>query len=91
LEHPPCHAQVDFGNFAYYDCDGTQRGGHTLIVSFPYSNAGWMQVFPAENQECLDWRDYLPALTKKPNAATETKFFGQNLSAYDRLGKGAAA
>jgi transposase len=53
LEHPPCHAQVDFGSFAYYDCDGTQRGGHTLIVSFPYSNAGWMQVFPAENQECL--------------------------------------
>jgi hypothetical protein len=30
-----------------------------------------------KNQECLDWRDYLPALTKKPNAATETKFFGQ--------------
>jgi len=30
-----------------------------------------------KNQECLDWRDYVPLLTKKPNAATETKFFGQ--------------
>jgi len=24
-----------------------------LIVTFPNSNAGWMQVFPSENQECL--------------------------------------
>jgi transposase len=53
LEHPPCHAQVDFGAFAYFDADGTQRGGHALILSFPHSNAGWMQVFPSENQECL--------------------------------------
>jgi len=53
LEHPPCHAQVDFGDFAYYDSGGTQCGGHMLVVSFPYSNAGWAQVFPSENQECL--------------------------------------
>lgn len=53
LAHPPCHAQVDFGAFAYFDSTGTQRGGHALILAFPYSNAGWMQVFPSENQECL--------------------------------------
>ena len=30
-----------------------------------------------KNQECLDWRDYLPTLVKKPGAATETTFFSQ--------------
>lgn len=53
LAHPPGHAQVDFGKFKYYDGLGTAREGHALIVSFPNSNAGWMQVFPSENQECL--------------------------------------
>ena len=53
LAQPPCHAQVDFGSFAYFDASGTQRCGHALDVSFPHSNAGWMQVFPSENQECL--------------------------------------
>ena len=53
LAHPPGSVQVDFGDFKYYDA--LERGceGHALIVSFPNSNVGWMQVFPAENQECL--------------------------------------
>jgi len=53
LEQQPCHAQVDFGNFAYFDSAGTQRYGHALTLAFPYSNTGWTQVFPSENQECL--------------------------------------
>jgi len=53
LAHPPGHAQVDFGDFKYYDEYGKGQEGHALIVSFPYSNTGWMQVFPSENQECL--------------------------------------
>jgi transposase len=53
LAHPPGHAQVDFGKFKYYDAANQARKGYALIVSFPYSNAGWMQVFPSENQECL--------------------------------------
>ena len=53
LAHPPGHAQVDFGDFKYYDTAGNACEGHALIVSFLYSNAGWMQVFPSENQECL--------------------------------------
>lgn len=47
------YAQVDFGDFKYYDGAGVNREGHELVVSFPNSNAGWTQVFPAENQECL--------------------------------------
>ena len=53
LAQPPAHAQVDFGDFKYYDSSGADYEGHALIVSFPYSNSGWMQVFPSENQECL--------------------------------------
>ena len=53
LSRPVGHAQVDFGDFKYYDGQGKNCEGHALIVSFPYSNAGWMQVFPSENQECL--------------------------------------
>jgi transposase len=53
IAHPPGHAQVDFGKFKYYDGQGVSHDGYALLVTFPYSNAGWMQVFPAQNQECL--------------------------------------
>jgi transposase len=53
LDHPPGYAQTDFGKFKYYDTLGRGCEGYALIVSFPYANTGWMQVFPSENQECL--------------------------------------
>lgn len=53
LAQPAAHAQIDFGDFKYYDEHDVGREGHALIVSFPHSNAGFMQVFPSENQECL--------------------------------------
>lgn len=53
LAHPPGHAQTDFGKFKYYDAAGGGHEGYALIVSFPHSNSGFMQVFPSENQECL--------------------------------------
>lgn len=53
LAHPAAHAQIDFGDFKYYDSLGAAQEGHALVVTFPHSNAGWMQVFPSENQECL--------------------------------------
>ena len=53
LAHPPGDAQADFGDFKYYDGLGREREGHALVVTFPHSNTGWMQVFPSENQECL--------------------------------------
>lgn len=53
LKHPLASVQVDFGKFKYYDISGDERKGFALIISFPNSNAGWMQVFKSENQECL--------------------------------------
>lgn len=53
LAHPEAHAQIDFGKFKYYNSISIGQKGYALIITFPYSNAGWMQVFPSENQECL--------------------------------------
>ena len=53
LTAPAGRAQTDFGEFKYYDGLGNAQDGHALILSFPNSNCGWMQVFPSENQECL--------------------------------------
>lgn len=53
LEHLPGNAQADFGEFIYYDDRGDEQKGYALTVSFPYSNKGFTQAFPAQNQECL--------------------------------------
>lgn len=53
LAHCAGHAQIDFGAFKYYDASGNAHEGYELVVSFPYSNAGFMQVYPSQNQECL--------------------------------------
>ena len=52
LEHKPAEAQVDFGEADFLE-NGTLYHGHFLNVSFPYSNAGYLQVFKGENQQCL--------------------------------------
>jgi transposase len=53
LDHPLACGQVDFGEFLYYDGAGLEKKGYALTVSFPYSNKGYTQVFPSQNQECL--------------------------------------
>jgi transposase len=52
LVHRPGEAQVDFGQ-ADYLLQGRLVHGFYLSVSFPYSNAGFLQVVPGENTECL--------------------------------------
>jgi len=52
LVHRRGEAQVDFGE-ADYEQKGTLVHGFYLSVSFPFSNAGFVQVVPGENTECL--------------------------------------
>lgn len=52
LEHKPGEAQVDFGRADFYE-NGILHNGFYLNLSFPYSNAGYVQLFKGENQECL--------------------------------------
>jgi transposase len=52
LEHPPGEAQVDFGAAEFIE-KGNKYNGYYLNLSFPYSNAGFFQIFKGQNQECL--------------------------------------
>ena len=52
LEHKAGEARVDFGSADFYE-NGTLCSGKYLNVSFPYSNAGYLQLFKGENRECL--------------------------------------
>ncbi|MCK0473035.1 IS21 family transposase [Halalkalibacter sp. APA_J-10(15)] len=52
LESYPGTAQVDFGTAPFsYDSETIELP--YLVMSFPYSNSFYFQVFPSENTECL--------------------------------------
>ena len=51
--HAMCEAQVDFGDILVKNSRGTEETWHELVVSFPWSNAGFAQVFRYETKECL--------------------------------------
>ena len=52
LEHHPGEAQADFGSAEFYE-RGRLISGKYLVVTFPWSNAGYLQLFYGENSECL--------------------------------------
>lgn len=52
LVHHPGEAQADFGKTCFYE-NGQYHEGKHLILSFPYSNGGYMQLNYGENMECL--------------------------------------
>ena len=52
LEHQPGTAQADFGQ-AFLLKMGLGKKDIILNMSFPYSNAGFCQLFKSENQECF--------------------------------------
>ena len=52
LSHPMGHTQTDFGEFHAFR-NGSLMAFQYLVLSFPYSNAGFAQVLPGENSECL--------------------------------------
>lgn len=52
LDHMPGEAQADFGECQFIE-KGTTYDGYYINLSFPYSNGGYVQVFKAQNQECL--------------------------------------
>ena len=52
LVWPAGYAQVDFGQ-AFFDEPGGRVRRPYLVVSFPYSNQGFAQVFGGETAECV--------------------------------------
>lgn len=51
--HAMCEAQVDFGDILVKNRHGGEEVWHELVVSFPWSNAGFVQVSRYETKECL--------------------------------------
>ena len=52
LTHALGEAEADFGEADYYH-HGERVAGAYLVLSFPESNAGFMQLEPGQNGECL--------------------------------------
>lgn len=52
LEWYPGEAQVDFGQADIIEQGETVRV-HALVLTFPFSNAGYLQLFRGENAECV--------------------------------------
>ena len=52
LEHHCGEAQADFGEADFIE-HGSLCHGHYLVLSFPKSNAGFLQLFRGENLQCL--------------------------------------
>jgi len=51
--HAMCEAQVDFGEILVVGKNGSEEKWRILVLSFPWSNAGFMQVCRNETKECL--------------------------------------
>lgn len=52
LSHLPGEAQLDFGE-SQFILNGEVVNGNHLVLSFPYSNFSYIQIFPSQNQEAL--------------------------------------
>jgi len=52
LIHHPGEGQADFGQAQFFE-NGKEHIGKYLVLSFPYSNAGFLQLNYGENMECL--------------------------------------
>lgn len=52
LSHPEDEAQVDFGKVEFFERGVLVKGSY-LVLTLPYSNAGYLQLFRGETQECL--------------------------------------
>ena len=53
LIHHPGEAQADFGKAAFYENGRYHEMGKYLVLSFPVSNGGYLQLNYGENMECL--------------------------------------
>ncbi len=53
LIHHPGEGQADFGSTAFYENGHYHEKGKHLVLSFPYSNGGYLQLNYGENMECL--------------------------------------
>ncbi len=85
LEHKPGEAQVDFGKAEFVE-NGKRYYGSYLNVSFPYSNAGFLQLFKGENFECL--AEGLVNIFEHINGVPHRQWFDNMSTAVKKILKG---
>lgn len=85
LEHKPGEAQVDFGKAEFVE-KGKRYYGFYLNVSFPYSNAGFLQLFKGENFECLS--EGLVNIFEHINGVPHRQWFDNMSTAVKKVFKG---
>lgn len=84
LDHKPGEAQADFGEVQFYENEKLVKGKY-IVLSFPYSNASYFQVFRGENQECLltGLKNIFEHIGKIPNEI----WFDNMKTAVTKIGK----
>jgi len=85
LEHKPGECQVDFGKAEFVE-NGKRYYGFYLNVSFPYSNAGFFQLFKGENFECL--AEGLVNIFEHINGVPHRQWFDNMSTAVKKILKG---
>ena len=53
LEHRPGEAQADFGTADFYENGKLHHEAKYIVLSFPFSNGGFLQPNYGENMECF--------------------------------------
>ena len=86
LEHKPGEAQIDFGKAEFVE-NGRNYYGSYLNVSFPYSNAGFLQLFKGENFECL--AEGLVNIFEHINGVPHRQWYDNMSTAVKKILKGA--
>jgi transposase len=85
LEHQPGEAQIDFGKAEFIENKKSYYGSY-LNVSFPYSNAGFLQLFKGENFECL--AEGLGNIFKHINGVPHRQWYDNMSTAVNKILKG---
>ena len=83
--HPFGQAQVDFGDVYAWSGRGTMAKYYELVISFPASNAGYVQLCKSQNAECLlegmqRIFEHIAAKSKKGIMGVPTRILFDNMS-----------
>ena len=85
LEHRPGEAQADFGTADFYENGKLHHQAKYFVLSFPYSNGGFLQLNYGENMESIPWRWSGRCPSASPPAILLSAVFGE-IDEFDSTG-----
>lgn len=83
--HPFGQAQVDFGDVYAFNSNGILTKHYELVISFPASNGGYVQLCKSQNAECLlegmqRIFEYMATKSKNGRTGVPTRILFDNMS-----------